>query len=358
MFCRVAVPKPGQRPRAPSLPPFLPTTGLSKGLGATPGLSRKAHPGSCAASLPVSPLGVGHPRQNLRRVFPPPPPNQRSHRPSPLFPRPGVSTPAGPVLAHWRPWDQELSVISPQDRGACGRKRGAAARCHGDPGRPRVRGCPRPGPGSGPSSDPEASVSTIASPPLPAAAFSPGRQARRPLSARAPYPWRRRRLGRRVPGPRQQLPSGARRPPRRLRPGPPRPTALPAAGGRPGGPAAPRRGRRPGAYCPQGRNRPCWASRSPAGPEEGKGAWGRPPMWGAGGRDPGRTTRLSPSGLHRSAKAAFPRGCEPRANVYICRSGWVNYHTWPLPSPLYKLIGNQKNLENLKQLTVGSNYWN
>lgn len=34
------------------------------------------------------------------------------------------------------------AVIRPQNRGACGRKRGAAARCHGDPGRPRVRGCP------------------------------------------------------------------------------------------------------------------------------------------------------------------------------------------------------------------------
>lgn len=89
---------------------------------------------------------------------------------------------------------------------------------------------PRPGPGSSPSCDPEASVSTIASPPLPAAAFSPGRRAQRPLSARAPYPWRRRRLGRRVPGPRQQLPSGAQRLPRHLRPGPLRPTALRAAG--------------------------------------------------------------------------------------------------------------------------------
>lgn len=169
--CRVAVPKPGRRPRAPSLPPFLPSTGLSEGLGATSGPLRRGHPGSCAASLPLSPLGVGHPRRNSRSVFPLLPPNHISPRPSPLFPRPGVGTPAGPVLAHWRPSDQELSVIRPQNMGASGRKRGEAARCHGDPGRPRVRGCPRPGPGSGPCSDPEASVSAIASPPLPAAAF-------------------------------------------------------------------------------------------------------------------------------------------------------------------------------------------
>lgn len=73
-----------------------------------------------------------------------------------------------------------------------------------------------------------------------------GRRARGPLSVRSPYPWRRRRrgLGRGRPGPRQQIPSGARQPPRRLPPGLPRPTALPAAGGRPGGPAAPRVGGR------------------------------------------------------------------------------------------------------------------
>lgn len=123
----------------------------------------------------------------LRGIAAPLPPRRRTPTPklekrlpsaapkphkSPLFPRPGVGTPAGPVLAHWRPSDQELSVIRPQNMGASGRKRGEAARCHGDPGRPRVRGCPRPGPGSGPCSDPEASVSAIASPPLPAAAFA------------------------------------------------------------------------------------------------------------------------------------------------------------------------------------------
>lgn len=45
----------------------------------------------------------------------------------------------------------------------------------------------------------------------------------------------------------------------------------------------------------------------------------RPRVRGAGGKDPGQTTGLSFSGLRRSAKAAFPRGCEPRANVFIHR---------------------------------------
>lgn len=144
-----------------------------------------------------------------------------------------------------------------------------------------------------------------------AAAFSPGRRARSALG-RSPYPWRRRRrgLGRGLPGPRQQLPSDAQRPPRRQRSGPRRPTALPAAGGRPGGPAAPRVGRGPRSLR-RAAERAFAEPLGPADPKERKrcaketsGLWGR---------------RAAPCADHGVAKAAWPRRCEPRANLFVHR---------------------------------------
>lgn len=168
---------------------------------------------------------------------------------------------------------------------------------------------PSPRPGFGLRLLPEPSVPTTTSP-RPAAAFSLGRRAGRPLSVRSPYPWRRRRgLGRGRPGPRQQLPSGARRPPRRLPPGPPRPTALPAAGGRPGGPAAPRVGGGPRGLQAAG-EKPALARPPRVQPDrkekeeerEGDLACEEPEA------RPRSDHRPLTRGLRQGAGAAFPRG--------------------------------------------------
>lgn len=96
-------PVPSSRP-GPESPPCLPAVRLPKGLGAPQvphgGLTRGPARHRCTSPA----LGVGHPSQNLRRVFPPPPPNLKSHRPSAAVP-PTRERPPG------RPWLRPLEVV-------------------------------------------------------------------------------------------------------------------------------------------------------------------------------------------------------------------------------------------------------
>lgn len=93
-------PVPASRPglEPPSQPPFLPSARLPKRLRAPQdprgGLTRGPARHRCTSPA----LGVGHPGQNLRRVFPPPPPNLKSHRPSPTVPPTRELPPSQPCL--------------------------------------------------------------------------------------------------------------------------------------------------------------------------------------------------------------------------------------------------------------------
>lgn len=109
-------------PRAPAVPascpglepfPCLPPSrqqGCPKGSGSPPGPSRRAHPRSCAASLRLS-----HPRRRAPRPapearLPPPPPNHKSHLPSP-------TVPTARELHPGRPSPGSLEAVGPKALG-------------------------------------------------------------------------------------------------------------------------------------------------------------------------------------------------------------------------------------------------
>lgn len=114
---RDTTPKPGRRrartPRASActLPGPTPSLLLFLPLPPSKAAQRPGAPQDHRGGLTQAParqhspspaLGVRHPGQNLRCVFPPPPPNLKSHRPSLTAPRLRSDTLPGPVLAPGR----------------------------------------------------------------------------------------------------------------------------------------------------------------------------------------------------------------------------------------------------------------
>lgn len=147
-----APPSPRRPPRVPVPGPRTPNPEPRPRRALTLRLARHRRPSLA--------LGVGRPGQTLRRLFPPPPPNLKSHRCSPIALLTSQRHPGRLCSASLEAADLETSATRPQNGGR-GRGRGGARWGRALPWRPREPPSPEmlpPTPGSGPRAAWAASV--------------------------------------------------------------------------------------------------------------------------------------------------------------------------------------------------------